>query len=106
MSTKPFIESVEDLANLLCDYGLTKMQAKILIHIARVGSSSIGAIAKSLKTNRMNIYRNLKRMEGLGLVEAVPGRPIKYASAPIDKALNLLISITKNRLSELENKYP
>ncbi|MEM2816659.1 MAG: helix-turn-helix domain-containing protein, partial [Candidatus Bathyarchaeia archaeon] len=106
MSLKLSIESVEDLVNLLQDYGLTKIQAEILIHLSRLGPSSIGTVAKSLKTNRMNIYRNIKRMEGLGLIEAAPGRPIKYTAVPIERALNLLISSAKTKVSELEAKQP
>lgn len=106
MSLKLSIESIEDLVNILQDYGLTRTQAEILIHLTRLGPSSIGTIAKSLKTNRMNIYRNLKRMEELGLVEAAPGRPIKYTAVPIDRAFNLLISSAKTKVSELEAKYP
>ncbi|MCS7096146.1 MAG: MarR family transcriptional regulator [Candidatus Bathyarchaeota archaeon] len=106
MSLKLSIESVEDLVNILQDYGLTRTQAEILIHLTRLGPSSIGAIAKSLKTNRMNVYRNLKRMEGLGLIEAAPGRPIKYTAVPVDRAFSLLISSAKTKVSELEAKYP
>ncbi|MEM1543316.1 MAG: helix-turn-helix domain-containing protein [Candidatus Bathyarchaeia archaeon] len=97
--------SLEEILNMLQTYGLTKTQAQIFIYLTRFGSSSIREITKALKTNRMSVYRNLKRMQNMGLINVIPGRPMKFSAIPANMALNALISMAKSRISEMENKY-
>ncbi|MEM2341530.1 MAG: helix-turn-helix domain-containing protein [Candidatus Bathyarchaeia archaeon] len=97
--------SIEDALNMLQIYGLTKTQAQIFIHLIRAGASSIGALAKALKTNRMNIYRNLKKMQNMGLINIIPGRPLKFSAIPANMALNMLLSAAKDKILEMESKY-
>ncbi len=82
----------------------TRIQAEIFIHLTKFGPCSVGTLAKALKTNRMNVFRNIKKMESIGLVEATLGRPIRYAAVAIDKALNTIISAAKNVVSEMESR--
>lgn len=96
---------LEEILNLLQKYGLTKTQAQIFIHLIKAGACSVGELSKSLKTNRMNIYRNLKSMENLGLVSVLPGRPMRFSAVPVDIALNTLISAAKSRVLEMESSY-
>lgn len=95
----------EDISDILQMYGLTKTQAQIFIHLIRSGASSVRELSRALKKNRMNIYRNLKRMENMGLVSVIPGRPIKFSAVPANIALNTLLLAAKSRISELESKY-
>jgi len=95
----------ENVLNLLQKYGLTKTQAQIFIHLIKAGACSVGELSKSLKTNRMNIYRNLKSMENIGLVSVIPGRPMKFSAVPIDIALNTLLSAAKSKVLEMESSY-
>jgi len=53
----------------------------------------------------MNIYRNLRRMQDMGLINVVPGRPMRFSAIPANIALDMLLSAAKNRVSEMESKY-
>jgi len=106
MAAQFYAEPLENLIGILQRYGFTRIQAEIFIHLTKFGPSSVGTLAKALKTNRMNVFRNIKKMESIGLVEATLGRPIKYAAVPIDKALNTIISAAKNVVSEMEGRFP
>ncbi|MEM1674029.1 MAG: helix-turn-helix domain-containing protein [Candidatus Bathyarchaeia archaeon] len=97
--------SVKDLMNMLQFFGLTRLQAQIFIHLIRVGASSVSVISSALKTNRMSIYRNLKKLQNMGLVDVLPGRPLKFSAVPAAFALNVLLSAAKNRVLEMENMY-
>lgn len=96
---------MEEILNMLQTYGLTKTQAQIFLYLIKAGASSIRELSKALKTNRMNVYRNLKRMENLGLISVLPGRPMKFSAVPAHIALNTLLSMAKSRISEMESKY-
>ncbi|MEM1582332.1 MAG: helix-turn-helix domain-containing protein [Candidatus Bathyarchaeia archaeon] len=98
--------SIEDTLSMLQSYGLTRTQAQIFIYLTRMGASSISSLAKALKTNRMNIHRNLKRMQDMGLINIIPGRPLRFLATPANIALDILLSTAKNRVSEMESKYP
>ncbi|MEM1556842.1 MAG: TrmB family transcriptional regulator sugar-binding domain-containing protein [Candidatus Bathyarchaeia archaeon] len=96
---------MDEIISMLQTYGLTKTQAQIFIYLTKAGASTIRELSKALKTNRMNIYRNLKRMENLGLISVLPGRPMKFSVVPANIALNTLLSIAKSRILEMESKY-
>ncbi|MEM1550333.1 MAG: TrmB family transcriptional regulator sugar-binding domain-containing protein [Candidatus Bathyarchaeia archaeon] len=70
-----------------------------------MGASSISTLSNALKTNRMNIYRNIKRMQNMGLVNIIPGKPMKFSAAPVTAALDILLSAAKSKVMEMENKY-
>ncbi|MBS7607087.1 MAG: helix-turn-helix domain-containing protein [Candidatus Bathyarchaeia archaeon] len=97
--------SPEEILNMLQVYGLTKIQAQIFIHLIRTGPSSVGALAKALKTNRMSIYRNLRRMQDIGLINVMPGRPMKFSATPANMALDILLSTARSKILEMESKY-
>jgi len=77
MAAQFYAESLENLIGILQRYGFTRIQAEIFIHLTKFGPCSVGTLAKALKTNRMNVFRNIKKMESIALVEATLGRPIR-----------------------------
>lgn len=97
--------STKNILDMLQSFGLTRTQAQIFIHLARMGTSSIGVLSSALKTNRMNIYRNLKKMQDMGLVNVIPGKPMKFSAVPASTALNILLSSAKSKVLEMENIY-
>ncbi|MEM3478416.1 MAG: helix-turn-helix domain-containing protein [Candidatus Bathyarchaeia archaeon] len=97
--------SADEAELLLQNYGLTGIQSRIFVYLTRAGASSIGMLSRALKTNRMNIYRNLKKMQNMGLVNVLPGRPTRFSAIPVRDALDILISMAREKVSELESKY-
>lgn len=96
--------SVDNIVELLQSFGLTRAQAQIFVHLTKRGASSISALSSTLKTNRMNVYRNLKKMQNMGIVDVIPGKPMKFSAVPVALALDILLSVTKNKVLEMENK--
>lgn len=95
----------KDIVSMLQIFGLTTMQAQIFIYLTRMGASSVSTLSNALRTNRVNIYRNLKRMQNMGLVNVIPGKPMKFSAVPASAALEILLSSARNKVLEMESKY-
>lgn len=77
--------------NILAALGLSSRQAKIYLTILCTGSVPVGQISKIVKIHREDIYRAVPKLEELGLVETLLGKPIQIRPLPIEKALYRLI---------------
>ncbi|MCD6530517.1 hypothetical protein J7L06_09600 [Candidatus Bathyarchaeota archaeon] len=94
--------TVKDIVNALQTYGLSQFQAEVYIHLATSGPSGAGVLARRLGVNRMKVYRTLRKLQDIGLVEALSGRPLRFVAEPPEKALNTLINAAKKKVSEME----
>lgn len=77
--------------NALAELGLSNRQAKIYLTILRTGSIPVGEISQIVKIHREDIYRAVPKLETLGLVETLLGKPIQIRALPMEKALKLLV---------------
>jgi len=100
--------SLEDVAKDLATFGLTVNQAKVYIALVRFRVASVAKIAQLSKVRREEIYRMLPKLEQLGLVERILGKPTKYRSIPLEEALSLLIKrqqeVISTKISKLTEK--
>ena len=98
----------EKNAEILTDFGLTGNQAKVYLATARLRLASVGQISKASKVRREDVYRILPKLEELGLVERLLGKPIKIRATPVEEALSILIrheeDTARNRMSTLKEK--
>ena len=62
--------------NILTDIGLTVLQAKILLGILSLGKADVKKISKNTGIDRSNIYRTIKELENLELIEKYIGKSI------------------------------
>jgi sugar-specific transcriptional regulator TrmB len=76
---------------VLIDLGLTKVQARLYLALVKSGSSRISAISKISKVARPETYRNLSKLQKLGLVEKIVKVPVEYKAAPLKEGLSLLL---------------
>ena len=90
----------EKSAEMLMDFGLTRNQAKVYITIAQLGLASVGQASKASKVRREDVYRMLPKLEKMGLIERVLGKPTKIRALPMEEALHILIE----REQEIANK--
>jgi sugar-specific transcriptional regulator TrmB len=81
---------------VLVDLGLTEVQARLYLALVKFGSSKILTISKNSNVARPEIYRNLEKLQDLGLVEKIIKRPAEYRAISIGKGLSLLLE-TKTR---------
>ncbi len=100
--------SLDENAEILAGFGLTRNQAKVYISVAKLGIASINQISKASKVRREDIYRILPKLERMGLVEKLLGKPTKVRAAPAEDALSILIEreqrMAKKRVNALETK--
>lgn len=83
----------------LTSLGLTIIQAKVYLTLAKFGISKITTIAKYSNVARPDVYRTLAQLYELGLVEKILQTPVKYKALPIDEGAKVLL---KNKQAEYE----
>jgi sugar-specific transcriptional regulator TrmB len=85
----------------LVSYGLTPVQAQVLMALMGMGRSSAKAVASTSEVNRVDVYRALKRLEKLGLVEKVLGSPTTFTAAKPEDALDMLVALRAREVERL-----
>ena len=100
--------SLEENAQTLSGFGLTHREAKVYITIAKLGLASVGQVSKVSEVRREDIYRMLPKLQKMGLVEKILGKPVKVRATPVEDALTILIKqereLASKRLSQLMTK--
>jgi len=81
---------------MLCDFGLTPNQAKVYLSIVQLGIAPVGKVSKLSKVRREDIYRILPKLEQMGLLERILGKPTRIRAIPLDDALTILITREKD----------
>jgi len=93
---------------MLSDFGLTHNQAKVYVAIVQLGVALVGQVSKVSKVRREDVYRILPKLEKLGLIEKILGKPTRIRATPVEEALSLLIKreqdIVNKRVSALMAK--
>jgi sugar-specific transcriptional regulator TrmB len=82
--------SQDQVIDTLMSFGLTRMDARVYILIAKKGPQKAIEVAKNLKTSKPQLYRSLKILESKGLVSATLEHPARFSALSFEKALDLL----------------
>jgi len=100
--------ALDESAEMLSDFGLTHNQAKVYLAIARLGIASVSQVSKVSKVRREDVYRMLPKLEKMGLMEKILGKPTKIRATPLEDALTILAKreqdIANKRVGELMAK--
>jgi len=91
-----------DLMNEISKFGLTQNQSKTFIFLTKSGPKTASQISKSLKISRTEIYNILTQLQNRGIVMADFGKPAKFESVLIEKAIDILVENERTRIDELE----
>jgi sugar-specific transcriptional regulator TrmB len=83
--------SQEEVLKTLSDLGLTKLDSKIYIYLAKKGPQKGKEISKALKVQRQQVYRSLKNLRSRAIVSATLERPARFSAVPFEKVLDLFI---------------
>jgi len=92
--------SLDENAGIFADFGLTRNQAKVYLAIAKLGMATVSQVSKMSKVRREDVYRILPKLEKMGLIEKILGKPTKVRALPMEDALHILIE----REQEIANK--
>ena len=93
-------KAIETLTGL----GLTVLQAKVYIVLAKTGKSTIKDIAKTSKVARQDLYRIATQLLNLGLIKKLESTPTKFEAIPIQEAIDMLVERTKKETAHLEKE--
>ncbi len=77
----------EDLINNLVSYGLTPVQAQAYLTLLKLGSATAKSISLTSDINRVDIYRALRHLKKLGILEEKLGNPTEFVAATLTKPL-------------------
>jgi HTH-type transcriptional regulator, sugar sensing transcriptional regulator len=88
----------------LNELGLTLLQAKTYLNLAKVGEADIKTIAFTAKVARQDTYRILESLEKMGLAQKVLAKTTIYRATPIHEGLGLLLQRKKKQLSSIEKE--
>jgi len=76
--------------------------------IAQLGLASVSQASKASKVRREDVYRILPKLQKMGLVEKILGKPTRIRAIPMEEALHILIEreqeIANERVSGLMSK--
>jgi Predicted transcriptional regulators len=92
-------EAVETIMKL----GLTVLQAKVYLALARCGSATGRTTANAAQIASNDVYRVLGELQEKGLVEKIIANPTRYKSTR-DDGLSILLQNKKNEYFETEKQ--
>lgn len=90
------------LTERLKSFGLTTTEAKVYLHLSKIGEGTAIELAKVLGVQRTEIYAILRSLQNKGIVLCTVRRPARFATVPLDRALSLLIDSERVRLKSME----
>ena len=93
-------EAVQTLVNL----GLTVLQAKVYLALAKLGTSTGRTTAKEAQVASQDVYRVLSELQEKGLAEKIIAKPTMYKATPIKVGLSILLQYKKEEYIETEKQ--
>jgi sugar-specific transcriptional regulator TrmB len=88
----------------LAHYGLSLTQARIYLLLLSKGATSARTISKSLGVHRVDVYRKLKELEILGLLETYVDYPKRFKAIEPKNAMAALIQRHEKKLEYVREK--
>jgi len=96
-----FQEYLEETANELTHFGLTKNQAKTYITLTAIGIASASEIAALSKIRREEVYRIIPELEKHGIITRQLKVPRKFSATKPETAIKIL---TKTKLKTIKEE--
>lgn len=94
----------ESICSSLSEFGFSRNEAMVYIYLSKFGEQKAHKISKSLSLQRTETYKILGKLEEKGLVYRILGKPIQFVAVHIDKALDNLIHVNKQKIAHLEEE--
>ncbi|MGB9915618.1 MAG: TrmB family transcriptional regulator [Candidatus Bathyarchaeales archaeon] len=93
-----------EYVQMLLQLGLTSLQAKTYLALARLGKANVKTISRVSKIARQDIYRIMPALQNMGLVEKIVASPTLYKVTPIKESLCVLLENKTRECMELQIK--
>ena len=90
-----------DLVGRLKEFGLTAAQAQIYLLLLTTGRADVNHISRATRMHRSDVYRKIKELERLGIIDCIVGPPNQYTPLAPKSALSFLEGKMKETIDEL-----
>jgi sugar-specific transcriptional regulator TrmB len=94
----------EEYVQTLMGLGLSLLQAKTYLNLAKLGKADVKTIAKASNVARTDAYRIMLTLEKLGLAEKIVATTTVYEATPITVSLSILLQKRREEYAGLEKK--
>jgi sugar-specific transcriptional regulator TrmB len=94
-------EGEEKILTLL---GLTSLQARVYLALAKMDQATLTNLSSSSKIDRANVYRVITRLQELDLVEKMIMNPTHFKALPIDEGISMLLESKETEYLEVKTK--
>ena len=85
--------SLERVLKTLEGFGLSRMDAKVYVYLAKKGPKKGRELANALQVTKQQLYPSLKNLKNKGVVTASLERPALFSAVAFEKVVELLIKI-------------
>jgi sugar-specific transcriptional regulator TrmB len=89
-----------DALNHLRQLGLNQYEAQAYLALSLSGHGTAGELAENAELPRPRVYDVLDKLQEKGFVVMKPGRPVRYASLPLQEAVKTLKNQKQASLSQ------
>jgi sugar-specific transcriptional regulator TrmB len=93
-------EDVQTLVSL----GLTLRQSKVYLILAKMDKASVNNLASVAKIDRANVYRTIKQLQELRLVEKIISNPTAYKALSLKEGVTLLLQSQKKEYKDKQTQ--
>ncbi|MGZ4862253.1 MAG: helix-turn-helix domain-containing protein [Halobacteriota archaeon] len=94
--------NAEPCTKLLGEFGLGEKEAQLYVHLLKYGPKRAGALARSLKTYRLQVYRKLASLVDKAMVTVKRESPAVYTAMNLDDALDAVLLPRQRELRRME----
>jgi sugar-specific transcriptional regulator TrmB len=98
------LEFKEESLQLMSSLGLSVLEAKVYLALAKLGKASAKTISKASRVSQPDVYRVLSKLENHGLVEREVAIPNQFKATTMDEGLALLLQRRDNQSAILHKK--
>ena len=96
---------IEDIqVETLKNVGLSQVQARVYLNLAKLGTANIKTIASTANVARQDTYRIMSSLEKMGLAERVIAQTTMFTATPIRQGLNRILENKKKEYLESQKQ--
>ena len=86
-------QKVGDLS-IFTQLGMTIRQAEVYMAINELEQAKVVTIAKTVETDRAEIYRVIPKLQEIGLIKKIVTTPVSYKAVPLSEGLSILLQFS------------
>jgi sugar-specific transcriptional regulator TrmB len=94
--------SAEEVLKKLVSLGLTRIDAKIYVCLAKRGAQKGRDIRKALRLTKQQLYPSLKKLQNRGIVSSTLEHPARFSAISFERVLDLFIKAKVEETKRLQ----